>query len=264
MKRHRQHVGLAIVVLTLVYGVTAASVADAADAPPTYGYQIVKTYPHDRKAFCQGLAIEGDVLYEGTGRYGRSTLRRIDLNSGKILKSIRLNSKYFGEGISVWGDSVVQLTWKSQFGFIFDKQTLKYRGSFRYTGEGWGVTYDEQHVILSDGSATLRLLDPKTYRVVKQLTVHDRGVRVDKLNELEYVEGEIFANVWDSDLVMRISPETGQVVGRIDLSGLLTSRERRGAEAVLNGIAYDPQKKRLFVTGKFWPKLFEIRLIAKQ
>ena len=242
----------------------AANTTHAADAPPIYGYQIVNTYPHDRKAFCQGLAIEGDVLYEGTGRYGKTTLRRIDLNSGKILKSIRLNAKYFGEGITVWGDSIVQLTWKEQLGFIFDKETLKYRGSFRYAGEGWGVTHDGQHLIISDGSDTLRLLDPRTYRVVRQLTVHDRGVRVDKLNELEYVEGEIFANVWDSDFVLRISPETGQITGRIDLSGLLTSRERRGAEAVLNGIAYDAEKKRLFVTGKFWPKLFEIRLVAKR
>jgi len=263
MKRPRQRVGLAIVVLTSVGWAIAAGGADAADGPAVYGYQVVNVYPHDRRAFCQGLAIEGDVLYEGTGQYGRSTLRRIDLNSGKILKTIRLNAKYFGEGITVWGDSIVQLTWKNQLGFLFDKETLKYRGGFRYAGEGWGVTHDEKHLIVSDGSATLRLLDPKTYRVVKQLTVHDRGTRVDKLNELEYVEGEIFANVWESDFVMRISPETGAVTGRIDLSGLLTPRDRRGAEAVLNGIAYDAEKKRLFVTGKFWPKLFEIRLVPK-
>ncbi|NQU22139.1 MAG: glutaminyl-peptide cyclotransferase [Candidatus Nealsonbacteria bacterium] len=263
MKRRRQHTGSTIVVLTSICWTLAAPRADAADAPPVYGYEVVATYPHDRRAFCQGLAIEGDVLYEGTGRYGQSTLRRVDLSSGKALKVIRLNGKYFGEGITVWGDSIVQLTWRNQLGFIFDKESLKYRGGFRYSGEGWGVTHDGQHLIVSDGSATLRLLDPKTYRVVKQLTVHDRGTRVDKLNELEYVEGEIFANVWNSDFVLRISPQTGAVIGRVDLSGLLTRLERRNVEAVLNGIAYDPQKKRLFVTGKFWPKLFEIRLVAR-
>ncbi len=245
-----------------VAGAACSRPSDAREpVPPVYGYEVVEVYPHDPAAFCQGLTIEDGVLYEGTGRYGQSSLRKVDLKTGKVLSIFRLNPKLFGEGIAISGDTIVQLTWQNRVGFVFDKQSLKHQQSFRYTGEGWGITYDGKQLIISDGSATLRLLDPKTFKVVKRITVRDRGKQVEHLNELEYVEGEIFANVWGSDHLVRIEPETGKVVGWIDLRGLLKWQERPGAEAVLNGIAYDQKTKRLFVTGKLWPKLFEIRLV---
>lgn len=228
-----------------------------------YGYEIVNVYPHDVRAFSQGLVFADGFLYEGTGQYGQSSLRQVDLESGKVLKYVPLPREIFGEGIAISGSQIIQLTWQNRVGLVYDKESLKPQSTFRYKGEGWGLTTDGQRLVMSDGSATLRFLDPKTFRVVDTVTVHSRGAPVDRLNELEYVEGEIYANVWGSDRIARISPRTGEVLGWIDLTGLLTPAERGNIDAVLNGIAYDAQAKRLFVTGKLWPKLFEIRVVPK-
>jgi glutamine cyclotransferase len=231
--------------------------------PPVYGYQVVKTYPHDPNAYCQGLTIDNGILYEGTGTYGRSSLRRVDLESGKVLQILQLDAQLFGEGIAVWNDRIVQLTWRNQVGFVYDKQSLKRESSFRYASEGWGLTHDGRHLIMSDGSAMLCFLDPETFKVVRRIKVHSQGAAVTRLNELEYVEGEVYANIWGADYIARISPKTGEVLGWIDLSGLLKPQERPDQDAVLNGIAFDRKEKRLFVTGKNWPKLFEIRVVPK-
>jgi glutamine cyclotransferase len=240
-----------------------APAAGREKAPPVYGFEVVGAFPHDQKAFSQGLAFDDGFLYESTGLYGESTLRQVELESGKVLKRQALNRRVFAEGITILDDRILQLTWRNRVGIVYEKKTFKPQGTFRYTGEGWGITTDGKRIFVSDGSATLRLLDPKSYEVVGRINVQSRGIPVDRLNELEYVDGEIYANVWTTDYVVRISPATGQVLGWIDLRGLLKPHERPSEEAVLNGIAYDPKKKRLFVTGKLWPKLFEIRLVRK-
>ncbi len=246
--------------LVLIGGVCIAW-AMAVDQPAAVqGYEVVQIYPHDAGAFSQGLVIENGDLYEGTGLYGESTLRQVDLKTGKVLKDYKLNPQVFGEGIAFVDDTIVQLTWRRQIAIVYDRKTLKPQRSFPYRGEGWGLTYDGTHLIMSDGTSRLRFLNPKTFRVVKRLRVSDGDREINRLNELEYVGGEIFANVWHSDRVARISPKTGEVLGWIDLSGLLKPGEVDNEEAVLNGIAYDAKTKKLYVTGKNWPKLFEIRL----
>ncbi len=230
---------------------------------PVYGYRIVNTYPHDPGAFTQGLIFHDGRLYEGTGLHGASSLRKIVLQTGKVLKRHNLPEKYFGEGVSFCDNRLIQLTYQSKIGFIYDLD-LQQTGSFTYPTEGWGLTCDGKNLILSDGTAILRWLDAGTFKIIKQITVTDQGRPVPHLNELEYVKGEIFANVWGTDAIARIAPESGNVVGWIDLGGL--SKEISGGGEpidVLNGIAYDEEGDRLFVTGKFWPKLFEIQLIKK-
>jgi glutamine cyclotransferase len=230
---------------------------------PVAGYQIVKTYPHDRQAFTQGLQYVDGFLYESTGQNGQSGIRKVKLETGEVVQSQPLDAKYFGEGITVFGDSLIQLTWQAETGFVYDKATFKQLRSFAYQGEGWGLTHDGTRIIMSDGSSALRFWDPKTLKELGRVTVQDGGTRVDQLNELEYVKGEVFANVWRTTRIARISPKTGQVTGWIELAGLLDPREAAGAD-VLNGIAYDAANDRLFVTGKWWPKLFEIRLVPKR
>jgi len=225
---------------------------------PVYGYRIVNAYPHDPGAFTQGLIYKDGYLYEGTGLHGASSLRKVELETGKVLKRHDLPEKYFGEGVAFCGKRLIQLTYQSHIGFIYDLN-LRQVGSFNYATEGWGLTCDGSRLILSDGTATLRWLDAKTFEVVKQIAVTDRGRPVSNLNELEFVKGEIFANVWKTDTIARISPDTGQVTGWIDLGGLSQHARGEGGD-VLNGIAYDKRADRLFVTGKFWPKLFEIKL----
>jgi glutamine cyclotransferase len=231
------------------------------DAEPTvYGYEVVNTYPHDSRAYCQGLVFADGMLYESTGQYGQSSLRRVELETGRVLQYVALDRRRFGEGIAVWRDRIIQLTWKGRFGIVYDRASFSERKRFRYAGEGWGLTHDGQYLIMSDGSSKLRFLDPRTFGVVRRIDVHSRGRRVRHLNELEYVNGQILANIWQKDYIVRISPQTGEVTGRIDLHDLLPHDQRPDREAVLNGIAYDPDKDRLFVTGKNWPKLFEIRV----
>lgn len=227
----------------------------------TCTYKVVNTFPHDREAFTQGLAFEDGVLYEGTGREGRSELRKIELETGNVLQTHKLPDEFFGEGITVYGDNIIQLTYLSNIGFVYKKDTFELLREFNYPTAGWGITNDGKHLIMSDGTLKLYFLDPKTFEQVRQIEVYDRGVSVWWLNELEYVEGQIYANVWPTERIARISPETGRVLGWIDMKGLLTQQDYSRPVDVLNGIAYDKKNGRLFVTGKFWPKLFEIKLI---
>lgn len=238
----------------------ATSALTHGKTPVVYQHEVVKAYSHDPLAFCQGLEFADGTLYEGTGKYGESSLRKVDLATGKVLQQVPLGKKFFGEGITLWKDRIFQLTWQSGVAFIYDRKSLKPLGTFSIRGEGWGLTHDRKHLILSDGTAKLQFLDPKTFRVVRRITVREGRTPVRHLNELEYVEGEIWANVWRHNFIARISPQSGRVVGWIDLRGLAPVGVRRDPDAVLNGIAYDAKQRRLFVTGKNWPTLFEIRL----
>lgn len=231
-------------------------------APPVYGYEIVNTFPHDRAAFTQGLAYDNGVFYEGTGLYGKSSLRRVDIVSGEVQQRVDLDSAYFGEGIVLWGDQILQLTWQENTGFIYQRDTFEKTGEFSYSTEGWGITHDGQRLIMSDGTHVLRFLDPATRAEIGSLKVRNGDRYITRLNELEYVNGEIFANIWTTDYIARIDPATGTVTGWIHLEGLLEHAGDTAGADVLNGIAYDAGGDRLFVTGKKWPAVFEIRLVA--
>lgn len=230
--------------------------------PVYYTYNVLGTYPHDPEAFTQGLEIHNGTLYEGTGLNGQSTLRRVDLASGTVQQQAVLASTYFGEGITVWGDTIYQLTWRSRKAFAYNRTTFEQTGEFTYPTEGWGLTHDEDELIMSDGTNVLRFRNPETFAEIRQLAVVDRGNAVTRLNELEYINGEIWANVWQTDLVARINPATGVVTGWIDFSGLLTEAQRAHTD-VLNGIAYDPTGSRILVTGKLWPSLFEVSVLPQ-
>ena len=227
----------------------------------TQGYEIVHTYPHDSHAFTQGLLYVDGHLYESTGLRGQSSLRMVDLTTGRTLQKYDLPGQYFAEGLTDWGSTLVQLTWESHKGFVYDRFTFSLIKSFSYEGEGWGITHDDKQLIMSDGTSYLRFLDPKTFRETRRIhVVGANGQGIEDLNELEYVQGEIYANVWHSDRIARISPKNGKLLGWIDLSGLRDQSTMSNPDAVLNGIAYDPKDKRLFVTGKLWPKLYEIKV----
>ena len=241
-----------------------ALLAAALQALAADTYRVVRTYPHDRQAFTQGLVFVDGHLYESTGLEGSSSLRMEDLDSGRILAFHDVPAQYFAEGLTNWGNTLIQLTWRSQIAFLYDRATFRLLRTFHYDGEGWGLTQDGKSLILSDGSAALRFFDPATFREVRRITVKDHGVPVTQLNELEYIHGEIYANVWHTDRIARISPATGQVLGWIDLSGLLPAYARTNGEAVLNGIAYDAAHDRLLVTGKLWPSIFEIKVIPAE
>lgn len=241
-----------------------ASVPGCSRTVPEYGYKIIHVYPHDRNAFTQGLEFHGRFLYEGTGLYGQSTLRKEDLETGKVLQEITLPPKLFGEGITVFNRRIFQLTWQSHIGFIYDQNTFHLLNEFSYPGEGWGLANDGRIIYMSDGTAQIRRLDPSTLHELGRITVHEGNRQIAELNELEWVRGELYANVWQTNRIVRIAPKDGSVLGWIDLSGLLTPEEQEDDVDVLNGIAYDPAGDRLFVTGKLWPKLFQIRLIRKQ
>jgi glutamine cyclotransferase len=231
---------------------------------PTYGYRIINRYPHDPKAFTQGLVFVDGFLWEGTGLRGRSSLRKVDLATGTILQYRNLPAHFFGEGVTVFGNKVIQLTWRAKLGFVYDRDTLQLIKTFHYPTEGWGITHDGEHLITSDGTSILYFLHPETYKEVGRIEVRDLKGPVSNLNELEYVQGLILANVWKTDMIAQISPETGKVVGWIDLRGLLRPEDRVRPVDVLNGIAFDQRNDRLFVTGKLWPKLFEIELILPE
>jgi glutamine cyclotransferase len=233
-------------------------------APPEYTYRVVKTYPHDRGAFTQGLEYRDGVLYEGTGMVGRSSVRKIDLGTGRTVANYDLPQPFFGEGITVMNQQILELTWQHQTGFVYDKSNLRVLRSFNYPGEGWGLTNDGKQIYMSDGTPQIRVWDPATLKEIRRITVKDNGKPVDQLNELEWVRGEIYANVWQTDRIARISPADGKVLGWIDLAGIIPKAERPEADAVLNGIAYDAAGDRLFVTGKLWPKIFEIKLVPKK
>lgn len=228
---------------------------------PEYGYQVIHVYPHDTSAFTEGLFYLNGILYESTGEEGRSSVRKVKLETGEVIEKHQLAPSYFGEGIVNWRDHILQLTWISETGFVYDLETFREQKQFHYPGEGWALTQDGKRIIMDDGSAQIRFWDPDTLKEIGRITVTDHGQPVKNLNELEWVNGEIFANVWHTDRIARIDPTSGKVVGWIDLSGLLRPEDRDGdPESVLNGIAYDSKGDRLFVTGKRWPKLFEIRV----
>ena len=228
---------------------------------PIYTYEVVNVYPHDASAFTQGLVYYQGALFESTGLNGSSSLRKVSLETGQVMKKVDVPSQYFAEGLALFNGKLLQLTWQNRVGFIYDQETFQQVGTFNYSGEGWGLAHDSKSLILSDGTSQIRFLDPNTFQVQRTITVRDRGQTVARLNELEYVNGEIFANIWYTDRVARINPADGSVVGWIELNGLLTPQDSSRAD-VLNGIAYDAATNRLFVTGKLWPKLFEIRLKA--
>ena len=232
-------------------------------AVPVDGYEVVNTFPHDPDAFTQGLIFHDGVLVESTGLERHSTLRRVELQTGKVLQRVDVPRDFFAEGMTLFNGKIYQLTWKGEKGFVYDPQTFQKTGEFTYEGEGWGLTHDADSLILSDGSEHLRFIDPNSYQVKRTISVTDRGRPIEELNELEYVKGEIYANVWHDNRIARIDPQTGRVKGWIDFTGLLKPGETTNEEAVLNGIAYDEVGDRLFVTGKLWPKLFEVRLKQK-
>ncbi len=256
--------------LLVCAAVVSASAAGLAVVPPaqrtamrapTARYEVVRSYPHDPDAFTQGLTVSDGVLYESTGLHGKSTVRKVKLENGEVLQVQKVDRQYFGEGIAVWRDRIFHLTYQSGLGFIYDRQTFERVGTFTYPGEGWGITHDGTRLIMSDGSAALRFLDPATQRETGRVQVHDGAVPVEHLNELEFVRGAVLANVWQTDRIVRIDPVTGRVLEWVDFSGLLSPADRAQQPDVLNGIAYDAATDRLFVTGKLWPRLFEVRIL---
>jgi len=245
--------------LTLALCLLACSLA--AHAQPTDTYQVVHAYPHDAQAFTQGLIYLDGHLYESTGIKGQSSLRMEELETGRILEFHEVPSQYFAEGLTDWGSTLIQLTWVTHIALVYDRTTFHQLRTFTYPGEGWGLTQDGTSLILSDGTASLRFLDPATFRELRRITVRDHGAPVTELNELEFIHGQVYANIWHTDRIARIDPASGKVLGWIDLAGLLPKDQRSNPEAVLNGIAWDDQHQRLFVTGKLWPKIFEIKLV---
>ena len=253
-----------LLLVSSVIGISAYAQFKRTPKGEVWGFKVIATYPHDSTAFTQGLVFVKGALLEGTGKKGESSLRLVELESGKVEKIAPLNAHYFGEGITLLNNRIYQLTWQNRIGIVYDFETFNVEKTFQYTGEGWGLTNDGKRLLMSDGSATIRFLDPNSFEVVKRITAHGTDGKVSKLNELEYVNDEIWANIWYEDRIVRLSPQNGEVLGWIDLSGLYPRNKRDSTEDVLNGIAYDPEKKRLFVTGKNWPKLYEIIVGRKQ
>jgi glutaminyl-peptide cyclotransferase len=241
----------------------AAAVLSLHAQTPEYGYQVIHAYPHDPNAFTQGLEFRAGFLYEGTGLEGRSSLRKVKLETGQVLQQIDIDPQYFGEGITVLNQQIIELTWKAETGFVYEQPSFRRLRTFNYPGEGWGLANDGQNIYMSDGSAQIRIWDPVTLQEKRRITVRDHGQPVLNLNELEWVRGEIYANKWQTDRIARISPADGRVLGWIDLTGILSAADRTEQVDVLNGIAYDVLGNRLFVTGKLWPKLFEIKVVPK-
>ncbi len=231
---------------------------------PVFGFEIISVYPHSGLAFTQGLVYDKGVLYEGTGLYGRSTLCRVELQTGRVLDQKHLENNLFGEGIAIWKDRIIQLTWQSGLGLVYGKENMTEIGNFSYQTEGWGITSDNKSLIMSDGTDILHILDPESFAEEGRILVTNNGSPLRGLNELEYIKGQIYANVWPTNWIAIISPESGEVKGKINLQGILQESDTQGSKVdVLNGIAYDALEDRLFVTGKLWPKLFEIKVVPK-
>jgi glutamine cyclotransferase len=228
--------------------------------PKKYGYKVIHTYPHDKNAFTQGLVFDAGVLYEGTGQETGSTLRETELETGKVIRQHDLDNSLFGEGIALYNNRIFQVTWKSKVGFVYNKSDFKLINKIYYSTEGWGLTTVKDNIVMSDGSNFLYYFEPDMFTVASKIEVYDNEKKVDKLNELEYIDGEIWANIWMTDQIARIDPASGKVLGYINLKNILPEADRTPETDVLNGIAYDPVAKRIFVTGKLWPKLFEIKL----
>lgn len=259
--------GRALKPLAFAAGILGLSVAAAPQAQRSpaaqpaamYGYQVVRSYPHDPQAFTQGLIARDGVLFESTGLNGRSSLRKVRLETGEVLQRTSVDARYFAEGLTDWGNRLIQLTYTTKVGFVYDLASFTLQRTFDYTGQGWGLTHDTRRLIMSDGTSALRFLDPETFGETGRVTVTDQGKPIENLNELEWVQGQIFANVWLTDRIAIISPDSGRVAAWLDLAGI-RGPVRSGSDDVLNGIAYDAARDRLFVTGKLWPRLFEIRI----
>ena len=261
----KRNVRVNIIKTLFLLSLLPATGALAAPAIPTYDFKVVRSYPHDPQAFTQGLLYRDGFLYESTGLNGKSSIRKVNLETGKVLQSKDIPPQYFGEGLTVWKDTLVGITWQTQTGFVFDLATFDLRNQFAYPGEGWGLAQNGKELVLSDGSATLRFLDPKTFLEVRRVKVTADGIAVNQINELEVVGDEIFANIWHTNTIARIDQNTGKIVGWIDLGKLYPDAGKGPTgENVLNGIAWDADKKRLFVTGKLWPKLYEIKLVPRK
>jgi len=256
---------LPLCILLVVFGVVAAqtpTIPPPSSRAPVYNYAVVRSYPHDPGAFTEGLEYHDGFLYESTGLNGKSSIRKVKLETGEVLQNRNLSRDYFGEGITFWKDELFQLTWISEIAFVYDATTFASKKSFNYKGEGWALTHNAEELVMSDGTPQLRFIDPATFKERRRITVTDAGVPVTYLNELEWIKGEIFANVYTTDYIVRIDPATGRVTGWIDVRGMLP-RQNDG-NTVPNGIAYDAAADRLFVTGKYWPKLFEIKLTVRK
>jgi glutaminyl-peptide cyclotransferase len=230
---------------------------------PVYTYEVVNSWPHDPKAFTQGLAYHDGYLYESTGHHGSSSLRKVELKTGKVKKKHNVPEQYFAEGMTIFHDKVFQLTWQSRVCFFYDLKSFELLGEFHHGGEGWGITDDDKHLIMSDGTHQLRFLDPNNFLTLRTISVLHNNQPLKDINELEYVKGEIYANIWHSEKIVRIDPTDGHILGWIDLAGLRPPDVPQDTDNVLNGIAYDEKEDRLFVTGKRWTKVFEIRLKRK-
>jgi len=253
-----------LLLAAMLFAAQGSSHLVEAGAIPVLGYQIINVYPHNSFAFTQGLAYDEGVLYEGTGLYGRSSLRRVDLETGRILQQTNLKSTLFGEGVAIWKDRIIQLTWQSGMGLVYGKENMTGISNFSYQMEGWGITSDNKSLIMSDGTDTLHILDPESFAETGKIKVTANGSPLKGLNELEYIKGQIYANVWPTSWIAIISPESGEVLGKINLQGILQENDIQSYRVdVLNGIAYDAIEDRLFVTGKLWPKLFEIKLMPE-
>jgi glutamine cyclotransferase len=267
LRKHHLALILAAIAI-LVISITAYTLLSnrPVDTARQYTYTVINEFPHDTNAFTQGLVIDNGVLYEGTGQYGQSSLRRVDLETGEVLQLYELSDELFGEGITVYGDKIIQLTWQSHIGFVYDKTSFELLQNFTYPSEGptegWGITHNDTHLIMSDGTANLYFLDPETFERLGQIAVTDNGTPIIRLNELEYINGEIYANIWLRKQIAIINPQTGNVRAWIDLTGIANS-ETTNSNNVLNGIAYDVDEDKLFITGKMWSKLYEIQLIPQ-
>jgi glutamine cyclotransferase len=231
--------------------------------PVIYRYRIVKAYPHDRRAYTQGLVYENGFFYEGTGQQGESSLRKVEAETGRVITQVNLDGSLFGEGVALLGDRIYQLTWTTKVGFVYDKETFSQLNRIFYQTQGWGLTTREDCLVMSDGTNVLRFLDPD-FNVLSSVEVWDNKGPVDNLNELEMIEGELWANIWQTDRIARIDPVTGKVLGYVELGNILPRDERSQETDVLNGIAWDKANKRIFVTGKYWPKLYEITVTEQQ
>jgi len=251
----------AVALLLTLLGIAHQPAVSGAGGAPIWRHEVVRSFPHDPEAFTQGLVFRDGFLYESTGRNGQSSLRKVEIDTGKVVQRVGIGRQYFAEGLAAWGSQLVQLSWDTNIGWVYDRASFKQLRTFTYNGEGWGLADDGKRLVMSDGSAELRFLNPETFAETGRVRVLDGAAAVEKLNELEVVKGEIFANVWLTDRIAVIAPDSGRVVAWLDLKGLMPAQGDR--DAVLNGIAYDAARDRLFVTGKLWPRIFEIRVVRR-